>query len=252
MKKGKNDYQEIHFIESFHKYITDSKEMLAGLGVIATITALFLNLDIGIFGQSLKNLQLILLLFFAFFILYSFIYSLLWIVKNTDSWFGGLIVFTLFLLMINIIRFIDENYFLELKKYLSIVEVTVLITLYTSLNKYFIEIKEKIRKTKFKSLFIFLTYPLIFYIYNIFANLYVAYYKEKDVNFSILLKPFENYIIWLMIFWLTILYFVNSFEFDFIKNKRRQYFFILFSPLLAFAAYFIIQIYFYLLAKGIF
>lgn len=52
----------------FSRYVEGNKSALTGIGVIATITALFLNLDQSIFGESLRNLQLLLLLFLSFYL----------------------------------------------------------------------------------------------------------------------------------------------------------------------------------------
>jgi multisubunit Na+/H+ antiporter MnhG subunit len=70
----------------FSRYVEGNKSSLTGIGgVIATIAALFLNLDQSVFGDSLRNLQLLLLLFLILGLIFLTINSLFWFKNNADS-----------------------------------------------------------------------------------------------------------------------------------------------------------------------
>ncbi len=73
----------------FSRYVEGNKSALTGIGVIATIATLFLNLDQSTFGDSLRNLQLLLLLFLILGLIFLTIDSLFWFKNNADSWFSG-------------------------------------------------------------------------------------------------------------------------------------------------------------------
>src|SRR3989344_8063196 len=119
----------------FSKYVEDNKSALTGIGVIATIAALFLNLDQSIFGDSLRSLQLLLLLFLILSLIFLTINSLFWFKEKADSWFAGLIVFTLGLTVWRIWGFILGNFRGELNQYLLLIIFSVTFVVGSFLNK---------------------------------------------------------------------------------------------------------------------
>ena len=98
----------------FSRYIEGNKSALTGIGVIATIAALFLNLDRNAFGNSLQDLQLLLLIFLILGLTFLTFDSLFWFNKNTNSLFSGLITLSLGLATWRIWEFVLANFKNEL------------------------------------------------------------------------------------------------------------------------------------------
>ncbi|MFC1802325.1 hypothetical protein ACFLY7_02695 [Patescibacteria group bacterium] len=202
----------------FSNYINEHKYILNGIGVIATITALFLNLDKDLFGESLSDLQLLLLLFLILGLVFLIINSIFWFIKNTDSFFSSIIIITQSLIVWNIWEFTIDNFRGELNKYLISIFIIVIFTIVSFVNKIKKPIESFINKSFSKpiinSLFHSLLTFLFLYFCNIFMGYYLSFVSEKKIS---LIRPSE-----LSVF-LAIWVFVVELYFSlFIKNIKER------------------------------
>ena len=207
----------------FSKYVEDNKSALTGIGVITTIAALFLNLDQSIFGDSLRSLQLLLLLFLILGLIFLTISSLFWFKEKADSWFAGLIVFTLGLTVWRIWEFILENFRGELNQYLLLIIFSVTFIVCSFLNKIKKKAEGDIDKKFTGALSKALMYGLASFIFLYFFNTILGFYSDfalgKELSASKLLSPLSKTFIWSIAIWVTAADFCVSF---FLTKERAR------------------------------
>jgi len=210
-------------IKVFSKYVDDNKSSLAGIGVIATIAALFLNLDQSFFGESVRNLQLLLLLFLILGLVFLTISSFLWFKENSDSWFSGLIIFSLGLTTWRVCEFVLSNFREELNKYLFLIFISVIFIIYSFFynlkKKAELDIEKKFVGALSKAILYGIVAFLFFYLPNVFLGFYSDFVQSKAISATQFLESFSKPVGWLFAIWITVAEFCNSFFFT--KERYR-------------------------------
>jgi len=188
----------------FSHYISDNSKIITALGVFATITALFLNLNMDQFGTSLKFLQLILLILLFVFLIFFSVITFLWIVKNADSYFGSIIVFTLFLLIYSLGKFIINNYSSEFRFYLNLISIVILLILLGLLERGSLKLREKMNSPKRKTIFYVLSLPVIYGLYFGLASLLYNYIGSAKLTLNRFVGFFSNPLVLTFYFWMIV------------------------------------------------
>lgn len=187
-------------VSHFTRYASDNKAALAGMGAIATVSALFLNLNPELFGSSLQELQLLLLLFFILSLLSLTLESLFWFKENADSEFAGLIVFTLALTVWKVVEFVLDNFRTELNQYLNLIIFSSIFIVWSALRR----LKEKLDSSistgnysaVLRSLLYGFTTFFFFYFYHLFSYLYGQFSLNQEVTIESLAYPFTSTFVW--------------------------------------------------------
>lgn len=226
----------------FSKYVEGNKSALTGIGVIATIAALFLNLDQLIFGESLRNLQLLLLLFLILGLIFLTINSLFWFKDNADSWFAGLITLSLGLTTWRIWEFILNNFRNELNQYLLLIFISVTFVIYAFFNnikkKTESDIDKKFSGALSKAILYGLLTFLFFYLPNVILGYYSDFAQNKELSPMRFLVPFSNILVWTFAVWVAVNQFCVSFFFT--KERARLWLSILLLLFLGISLLFIL------------
>ena len=219
----------------FSKYVEDNKPVLTGIGIIATIAALFLNLDQSVFGDSLRSLQLLLLLFLILGLIFLTINSLFWFKENADSWFAGLVVFTLGLTVWRIWEFVLNNFRGELNQYLLLIIFSVTFVVGSFLNKRKkkaeTNIDNKFTGALSKALMYGLASFIFLYAFNTILGFYSDFALGKELSATKFLSPLSKTFIWTMAIWIAVADFCISFFFN--KERARLWLSILLLTCLA-------------------
>jgi len=239
-RKKKKENNKIFILESFDKYIEDNIRLITGLGVFATITALFLNLSIDQFGDSLKFLQLLLLILLFIFLVFFSAITAIWIIKNADSYFGSIIFATLLLLLYYFGRFAVSNYSSELKSYTVWISWPVLLIVFGLLKNLFAKFRRKISDSRYKEVFYILGPFFIYIIFFSYAHIFSVYTKSGKLEFSGLLSflfdpSFLIFMAWMVFADLIITYIWQ-------KPKKWQIL-LVFSPVVIYLIYGVYLIY---------
>lgn len=174
---------KLKFNELFSKYCEDNRHTLSGVSVIATITALFLNLDFEKFGNSLKDIQVLLLVFLTISCFYLSLSTFLWIIKNYDSWLGSAVCSLSLFIPFYLIKFILENFREEFGHTMYLIWISVYIAMLVFLQQKGNEFELIIsKKTGIKSFFI---YPIInfitIYVALILIDIYLKFAKNETI-----------------------------------------------------------------------
>lgn len=226
----------------FSKYIDGNKSALTGLGVIATIAALFLGLNRSDYGDSLRNLQLLLLMFLILGLIFLTIDSVLWFKNNADSYFSGLITFSLGLTTFRMCEFVLANFRSELNNYLLLIyiSVTLCICIYVNRIKYKtdLNIDDKYSGITIKPFLHGLVTLLAFYIPNTFIGYYSDFIANRNLSFVRLLTSFSNTYMWTMAIWVFVAEFCLAFFFT--KERARLWLSITLLIILIVSAVFIL------------
>ncbi len=112
------------FSELFSKYIRENKDALSTIGIVATVTALFLNVN-PIDYTGIKGILVLLLMGLIFLFCALSYTTLLWFMRNHDSFIGGLFFFSITLFTWRLTMFIVENFRNELNDYLGLISISV-------------------------------------------------------------------------------------------------------------------------------
>jgi len=207
----------------FSRYVEDNKSSLTGIGVIATIAALFLNLDRSVFGDSLQNLQLLLLLFLILGLIFLTIDSLFWFKNNADSLFSGLITFSLGLTTWRIWEFVLANFRDELNQYLLLIFISVTLVIYAFFNNIKKKAESDIDKKFSGALSRAVLYGLLTFLFFYFPDMLLGYYSDfahsKELSPARFLVPFSNTFVWTFAVWVAVTEFCVSFFFT--KERAR-------------------------------
>ena len=233
----KHHKREIPIGEVFSEYVRDNIALLTGIGVIASVTALFLNIDADRYSE-LKSLQLFLLLFLSLALVYALLNTLTWLIHKADSVFSSIVIVTLTMLLFQLLRFVMANFGEELKKYLIFIYLSVLYLIWNQLKT----IQRRLEKTiegvddKYRPFLTGLLVFAFFYLWFVLTDLYHDFSHNLALNWQVLIKPFYNIILVSFTCW----YFVVEIALAYGKNmKRHPYLWgaFLFSPILAFLLY---------------
>jgi hypothetical protein len=213
--------------ELLSKYAGDNKESLSIVGVVATITALFLNLNQDFYSQSLKDLQLLLLLFLALTLIFLSLKTLFWFKEKADSFLGGFISYTLFFFVWKLVLFINENFRQELVGYLNsnyIIATIILISYLLSVES---NLRDRIPQNIFKPAIEALIGFIYMYVSNILISLYSIFLTTQKYSFSILLETLKTPYLYLVSIWILVLRFsaLN------IPNQKLWFKIVLFLPI---------------------
>lgn len=226
----------------FSRYVEGNKSALTGIGVIATIAALFLNLDQSVFGDSLRNLQLLLLLFLILGLIFLTIDSLFWFKNNADSWFSGLITFSLGLTTWRIWEFVLANFRDELNKYLLLIFISVTFVIYAFFNnikkKAESDVDKRFSGALSKAILYGLLTFLFFYLPNVILGYYSDFAQNKELSPTRFLVPFSNTFVWTFAVWVATTEFCVSFFFT--KERARLWLSILLLSFLGVSLIFIL------------
>lgn len=226
----------------FSRYVEGNKPALTGIGVIATIAALFLNLDQSTFGDSLRNLQLLLLLFLILGLIFLTIDSLFWFKNNADSWFSGLITFSLGLTTWRIWEFVLANFRDELNKYLLLIFISVTFVIYAFFNNIKKKSESDVDKRFSGALSRAILYGLLTFLFFYLPNVILGYYSDFAQNKELapvrFLMPFSNTFVWTFAVWFGVTEFCVSFFFT--KERARLWLSILLLSFLSISLLFIL------------
>lgn len=226
-------------IDIFNRYASDNKEILSALGVIATICALFLNVDVEAFAAGLRELQLLLLLLFAFALIVAAVTTLAWVMNNADSFFGGLIGYTYILVGWKLVLFIAANFREELNEYLNHMTFSVmLVVIFFALDMQN-KIEEYFKKFSIpKPLLFSLGTYFFLYTINVIMSLYIRYANNKPIDVTNFTSHLYNPVVIGMAGWVFIdTYYLSVYE----KPKRWLVILIRFIfPPLVLIAYFLV------------
>jgi len=239
-KKKRREKQKVSTLGYFSNYVSDNIKLITGLGVFATITALFLNLDINQFGESLRFLQLLLLVLLFIFLAFFSAITVAWIIKNADSYFGSIIFITLLLLLYFFGRFILSNYSSEFRSYTGWIGGVVSLMILGWLISLFTGIVRKINDSKYKNVFLvfggFFIYIIFFGLHHIFST----YSNLGTLGFSNLLSYLFSPTVLILITWFVFIDLVTTYVWQ--KPKKWQIF-LLFSPVVVYLVYIVYLIY---------
>lgn len=209
----------------FSRYVDGNKAALTGIGVIATIAALFLNLDQSVFGDSLRNLQLLLLLFLILGLLFLTLNSFFWFKENADSRFASIIIVSLGLTIWRVWELVLDNFRDELNRYLLLILLSVTFAVYAFFNnikkKAESDIDKKFAGSLSKALLYGLTAFLFFYIPYVILGLYSDFALGETLSVKKFLSPSYETFIWSMSVWVAIAEF--CFSYFFIKGWSRPW-----------------------------
>lgn len=223
----------------FHKYAHDNREILSVLGVLATICALFLSVSDDTFQTGLREIQLLLLLFFTFALMLSAITTFNWFVKNADSFFTGLIGYSYLLLSWKLLVFIAENFRGELNAYLNHISISVIIVVTLYAYKVQNSIERYFERFQIPKAFLYsLTAFLFLYCTNVFLNIYFRYANGEIIHPSIFISYLYNPIVLGMTCWV----FIDTYYLMVYQNPQKWLAILIrfILPILIFISYFFI------------
>lgn len=221
----------------FAKYVEGNKASLTGIGVIATISALFLNLDQSIYGESLRNLQLLLLLFLILGIVFLTINSVFWFKENADSLFSGLITFSLGLTGWRIWEFVLDNFRSELNQYLLLINISMIFVVYGFLFNFKKKAETTVSNKISDSLIRAVLYGFIAFLFLYLPNVIMGYYSDfthgRELALTRFISPPSGSFVWTMSIWIAVTEFCVSFFFT--KERARLWLSILLLSVLGIA-----------------
>jgi hypothetical protein len=226
------------FSELFSKYIQENKDALSTIGIVATVTALFLNVN-PIDYAGIKGI-LVLLLMGLIFLFCALAYTtLLWFMRNHDSFIGGLFFFSITLFTWRLTMFIVENFRNELNDYLGLISISVSIIVISYLLKIQNYFESKFPKNIFR--FLFFGLSTFFYLYAgyIILAIYGDFSNSRYLEVSILLEPFNHLYLLLIPLWIVLV----SFSRETFKRGLKNWFTIIifWIPIFVFLTYLILE-----------
>ena len=170
----------------FSNYVKDNNFSLTGLGVVATITALFLNLNTKQYSQSLIEIQTVLMVLLLVASIYVAITTAQWINSNCDGWFSSIISGLTFLLPFYEAKFLYENFRDEISSLMSLFLISVSLGLIFFWNKHVNQITSYINnKIRLSNMLVF---PVLNTIGITVVFSLIEIYKKfmKDVSIDII------------------------------------------------------------------
>lgn len=228
-------------IALFNQYASDNHGLLSVVGVTATISALFLNLDPVLYKNGLHELQLPLLLFLLLassFLTYS---TYIWFSRNTEGWLSLSITSTFALTIFQLSSFIRLNFMEELRLYMSVMVICFAIALIVVLYRAQNYLLDKVSKTNYLAPLIFGCLAFItMYMTDLCLDLYWSFAKSETITIDIFTEPLQQYIYWVIAAWVLLF----TFAFQNIKNVSKIMNYIILSPVLPIGLYFLIEIYY--------
>jgi hypothetical protein len=229
--------RKVELSQSFGKYVEQNGPMLTGLGVIATVAAIFLNIDPSHF-DGIKSLQLPLLLFLILSLIFVLINTSGWLIENTDSAFSSIIIVTLMLFIYQLCIFVVHNFGAELKHYLSFISLAVLLSIWTVLKG--VQRNSELHANRFeqrhKEMLHGAAGALFIYAWIVSTDAFQQFSNNLTLTWTILLKPLLNPIVCSFLLWTIVIGFAYSYGDNMNKNPRiwRT---ILFTPTIFFLAW---------------
>lgn len=185
----------------FARYVEDNNTTLTGIGVIATVTALFLGVNPENYGSSLREIQLLLLIFLTLGSLYLSLTTVKWLDNNFNTWASGLVGVLILLFPYYTIKFIVENFRQELGDQMYMVWFSVFMVFMFFLQKTGYKLEDVVvNKLKLHSVFV---YPVIsmlsIYCILVFIDVYLKYAKQETLILKkILIEPFTEWTIYIV------------------------------------------------------
>jgi hypothetical protein len=242
MTETEEKTSKIPFLEVFSIYSKDNSSTLTGLGIVATITALFLNLSSNEFPNGLKELQVLLLILLIFSLIFTVINTAFWIQKNADSYFGGLVVCTLLIFLYKVLIFVINNFRQELKAYLLLMFAGVGLAVFFFFNDLNTKYQSKIAglDPKLKGPLFALGIYVFLYVFNTCILLYGDFVKNLSFDWrDVTVNIFDP-----LILILTILVGIQSSFGPYIKIQERRKFWlvIFFAPYMFLIPFLLIKI----------
>lgn len=231
----------------FNKYVSDNSFALTGVGIVATVAGIFLNLDPVVFPTDLRSLQFLILLLLIFSLLFLTINSIFWIFKETKNELGIVIAITLSAVLFDLFQFIASNFQEELKSYLKITIFVVLLIIWSFLSRLRNKFFSYCQKNSTKNDLILRTSGsfAFVYVWIVSTSLYSNLAFETKFDWMIFIKPFLNHTLVIFGVWM----FVINVWVTYSKPRRnfRDYIWIafIFSPTLAYLFYLSVPIYYY-------
>jgi hypothetical protein len=223
-----NKNRKIPILKSFNRYVSDNIRIITGLGVFATITALFLNLDINQFGESLRFLQLLLLVLLFIFLAFFSAITVIWIIKNADSYFGSIIFTTLLLLLGFFGAFIVSNYSPEFRSYIGWIAGALSLMIFGWLTRLFTLILRKIKDSRYEdSLFVFGGF-FVYVIFFAFGHIVSSYSKSGELGTSTLLRYLYSPSVLILMIWFVCIDLIITYVW---KKPKKWQIFLLFLPI---------------------
>ncbi len=181
----KNNGINTNLLEFFSRYCKDNQFTLTGLGVIATVTALFLNLETEKYGETLTDIQVLLLIFLTLSCSYLAFNTIVWFRQTIDSWLGGTIGGLTLLLPYYVIRFIIDNFREELGNIMILASIGIFFSLSSLLQKQGVKIENFFKKYKTDSVLISpIIYFVTLYIYLFLSRIYLDFSNNETLEIA--------------------------------------------------------------------
>ena len=197
---------KVPYQDLFSRYVDDNQQTLTGISIIATIAALFLNINGQVFTGSLRSLQLLLLLFLFMGLTFLLKTSVTWFSKKADSWAAGIVVFTIGCTILSLGEFILSNFRTELNYYLIGICVLFIFALLELLNEFRAILDEyvriKIKLPVLKSLIFGLVSSCCLYALQLAYYIYYNFSYQREVSLLGIQLILRQDFTWMLSVWI--------------------------------------------------